>query len=149
MLFSKKFFLDLTTEELYEILALRSAIFVVEQNCVYQDIDGKDKEAIHIIGRNGDQIVAYARILSPGTRYVNYTSIGRIVVKEDQRAKGLGHDVVNYAIELCKKKHPKTAIKISAQSYLENFYKSHQFVETGKKYLEDGIPHMEMIYSNV
>ncbi len=147
MQFVIKKFTELNTEELYNILALRSEIFVVEQQCIYQDLDQKDKEGHHIIGIEEEEIAGYARVLSPGTIYPAHTAIGRVLVSERHRKKNYGYLVMEQAIELCQKQYPTFPIKISAQSHLDRFYSNLKFRATGKRYLEDGIPHQEMIYS--
>ena len=136
---------QLSRQTLYEILALRAAIFVVEQNCPYQDVDGKDIAAIHLMGYEKNQLVAYSRILPKGIAYKDYISIGRVVTATAVRGKGYGHDLVKKAIEVAKKTYPKNAIKISAQAHLEAFYKAHGFMPTGEAYLEDDIPHVGMV----
>ena len=131
---------QLSRQTLYEILALRAAVFVVEQNCPYQDVDGKDIEAIHLMGYEKNQLVAYARILPKGIAYKDYISIGRVVTAAAVRGKGYGHVLVKKAVEVAKATYPKNAIKISAQAHLEAFYKAHGFMPTGEAYLEDDIP---------
>jgi len=143
--FQHKKFDALSTEELYAVLALRVEVFVVEQNCVYQDVDGKDPLALHIIGTIDKEIVAYARIFPKGIAYSDYASIGRIVSSPKQRGKKIGHALVAYSIEQCKVNYPGQKIKISAQAHLEAFYEQHGFESTGEAYLEDGIPHIGMI----
>lgn len=124
------------------MLQLRSEVFVVEQNCVYQDIDGKDAKAIHVLGEFDGQIVAYARLFKPGD-YFEQASIGRVVVKEIFRDRKWGHDLMRGAIAALAEMG-ETAITISAQLYLKKFYESHGFVAVGGQYLEDDIPHIEM-----
>ena len=136
---------QLSRQTLYEILALRAAVFVVEQNCPYQDVDGKDIEAIHLMGYEKNQLVAYARILPKGIAYQDYISIGRVVTAAAVRGKGYGHVLVKKAVEIAKATYPKNAIKISAQAHLEVFYKAHGFIPTGEAYLEDDIPHIGMV----
>jgi len=136
---------DLSLDEEHDIFALRSEIFVVEQNCVYQDIDGKDKNAVHIIGKNENEIVAYARIFVRGESYSDFTSIGRVLVKKKSRGKSLGHQLMDFCIKFLETNHPKCSIKISAQTHLEKFYYKHGFKKQGDSYLEDGIPHIEML----
>ena len=133
----------LSSQELYNLLQLRSEVFVVEQNCVYQDIDGKDEKAIHLIGEDNGKIVAYARIFKPND-YFEQASIGRIVVKESYRDKKLGHLLMREAIRVIETHFEETKITISAQLYLKKFYESHGFVQTSEMYLEDDIPHIEM-----
>ena len=143
--FVTKHFDQLSINELYEILALRAEVFVVEQNCPYQDLDGKDKKAIHVLGMQNNNIVAYARILENGMVYKNYSAIGRIVTHNSIRGKGYGDHLVRSAIEATKASYPSTPIKISAQAHLEKFYNGLGFIFTGEAYLEDNIPHIGMV----
>ena len=145
LVFASSSYDQLSRQTLYEILALRAAVFVVEQNCPYQDVDGKDIEAIHLMGYEKSQLVAYARILPKGVAYQDYISIGRVVTATAVRGKGYGHALVKKAIEVAKSTYPKNAIKISAQAHLETFYKTHGFMPTGEAYLEDDIPHIGMV----
>ena len=137
-----KRFNELSSVELYSVLQLRSEVFVVEQNCVYQDIDGKDQKAIHLVGKFDGQIVAYARLFLRGD-YFESASIGRVVVKEIFRDKKWGHDLMRKAIATLAE-FGETAITISAQLYLKKFYESLGFEAVGEQYLEDDIPHIEM-----
>ncbi|APY08433.1 GNAT family N-acetyltransferase [Winogradskyella sp. J14-2] len=139
-----KTFNQLNTKELYDLLQLRSEVFVVEQDCVYQDIDGKDQKALHILGYRGNKLVAYTRIFQPGD-YFEEASIGRVVVKEKERQYGFGYDIMNASIEAIKKHFKTSEIRISAQTYLKKFYNNLGFKEVGEEYLEDGIPHVNMI----
>ena len=139
-----KTFSELDTEDLYQILRLRSEVFVVEQDCVYQDIDNKDQNAIHIYYKENDEIVAYTRIFKPGYYYEN-PSIGRVVVSKKNRGKYLGKKVMMDSIEYIKQNIKGEKIELSAQKYLDNFYKDLGFYKTGEDYLEDGIPHQRMI----
>jgi ElaA protein len=139
-----KTFDELTTEELYQILRLRSEVFVVEQDCVYQDVDNKDQKALHIIGKKGDEIVAYTRIFKPGDYFEN-VSIGRVVVNQDQRKYGLGKQIMHASLTAINERFPDSPIEISAQSYLLKFYTDLGFNAFGEEYLEDGIPHMRML----
>ena len=143
LLFKIKRFNELSAVELYQILQLRSEVFIVEQNCVYQDIDGKDEKAIHVIGEFEDQTVAYCRIFDKGN-YFDEASIGRVIVKENFRDRKWGHDLIKEAIEAIQNHYGESQITISAQLYLKKFYESHGFVKTSEEYLEDGIPHIEM-----
>lgn len=140
-----KLFDEFTINELYDVLQLRSEVFVVEQDCVYQDIDGKDRKALHVIGRNPDKkIVAYTRLFNMGD-YFEKASIGRVVVSESARAFGYGHEIIKASIAAIKDYYKTEAIKISAQTYLRKFYNSHGFSQIGEEYLEDGIPHIAMV----
>lgn len=139
-----KKFEDFSVEELYQVLKIRSQVFVVEQNCVYQDLDGNDQKAIHIFGKKNNEIVAYSRIFKSGN-YFEKASIGRVVVSKNERALGYGHDIVKASITAIEQHYDTKNIKISAQTYLKKFYESHGFIQIGKEYLEDGIPHIAMI----
>lgn len=142
--FEIKAFKELSLQELYQILRLRSEVFVVEQNCVYQDIDGKDEKAIHVIGQYDGKIVAYTRLFKAGDYFAN-ASIGRVVVDTNYRDRKWGHDLIRESISGIMDCFGKGAITISAQLYLKRFYESHGFVLVGETYLEDGIPHIEML----
>lgn len=139
-----KHFNELSALELYDLLKLRSQVFVVEQNCVYQDIDGKDSKALHVIGEYDGKIVAYSRLFKAGD-YFNYASIGRVVIDENFRNKKWGHILIQGAISGIESHFGESQIKISAQLYLKKFYENNGFVMTSKMYLEDGIPHVEMV----
>jgi ElaA protein len=139
-----KKFKDLSPLELYEILQLRSEVFVVEQDCVYQDIDGNDQKALHIIGTVENKIIAYTRCFGPGD-YFKEASIGRVVVKESQRKFKRGNQIMNSSIKAINNHYKTKIIKISAQCYLNKFYTNLQFKSIGEKYLEDGIPHVTMV----
>ncbi len=139
-----KSFEELTANELYQILRLRAEIFVVEQDCVYQDIDNKDQSSYHVCGYEDGFLAAYARVVVPGVSYTE-TSIGRVVVSENHRGKKLGDQLMIETIAFIDAKLGVQPIRISAQSHLKKFYSNLGFVFTGKEYLEDGIPHMEML----
>ena len=139
-----KTFKELSTTELYNILKLRSEIFVVEQNCVYQDIDDKDQKAFHFFCKENNQITAYTRIFKPGD-YYKEAAIGRVVVKNLKRGTGLGHVLITKSINEIEKAIGKIPIKIGAQLYLKAFYESHGFKKISEEYLEDGIPHIHML----
>ena len=141
---SIKNFEALSLEELYGILQLRSEVFVVEQDCVYQDLDGKDKKALHIIGTKDNTIVAYTRVFKPGDYFIE-ASIGRVVVKASERQYGYGYNIMMASIKAIQEHFNETTIKISAQTYLNKFYSSLGFKEIGDGYLEDGIPHIGML----
>jgi len=142
--FHLKEFHQLTIDELYEILRLRSQVFVVEQNCVYQDLDNKDQKSLHILGLKNEKIIAYARIFKPKD-YFEYASIGRIVIHPIERNNKYGYKLVETAIFAIKKYFKQETIAISAQEHLENFYNNLGFQREGKPYLEDGISHIYMI----
>jgi ElaA protein len=139
-----KSFEDLSVHELYDIMRLRSEIFVVEQNCVYLDLDGKDKVALHLFGEYEGKIVAHSRLFTPGISFEN-ASIGRVVVDANYRDRKWGHDLMREAIAGIKNHFGESKITIGAQLYLKKFYESHGFVQTSEMYLEDEIPHIEMI----
>ena len=138
-----KLFNELSLQELYSLLKLRSIVFVVEQNCVYQDIDGKDEKALHLLGEYNNEIVAYARLFKGGDYFEN-ASIGRVVIHPDARDKKFGHEMMQKAIAGIETYFKETKITISAQLYLQKFYESHGFVKTSDVYLEDDIEHIEM-----
>lgn len=139
-----KSFSELNISELYQILQLRSGVFVVEQDCAYQDIDGKDDRALHIMGFENEDLVAYTRCFSPGM-YFEEAAIGRVVVKGTARKKNYGHKILEASVEAIKQRYDTIVIKLSAQTYLTKFYESHGFKQIGNGYLEDGIPHIAMI----
>ncbi len=139
-----KKFSELKLTELYDILQLRSEVFVVEQNCVYQDIDSKDAEALHVIGFKNGKIVAYTRCFKPGY-YFAEAAIGRVVVKDSERKHGYGHEIMKASAKAIKEHYNTSRIKLSAQQYLIKFYESHGYKITGEGYLEDGIPHIAMV----
>ena len=145
MNFEFKHFSELSLEELYEILQLRSEIFVVEQNCVYNDLDGLDTDAIHQFYRKDGKIIAYSRLLKPGSRFSEY-SIGRVVVKKTERGTGLGIRMMEEAKSFILKDWDAVRIKISAQKYLQKFYTDLGFRVVTDEYLEDGIPHVGMLF---
>ena len=144
LIWSYKSFAELSSNELYEILKLRSEIFVVEQNCVYLDTDNKDQASFHLCGWLNEKLVAYARVLPPGISYKE-ASIGRVATSIAYRQHGAGRMLMIKAIGLAQKQFTTHRIKIGAQLYLHKFYSSLGFAQTGKKYIEDGIPHIEML----
>ena len=141
-----KTFEELTKQELYNLLQLRSEVFVVEQDCVYQDLDGKDEKALHVLGIKENRIVAYTRIFKPGY-YFKEASIGRVVVAKNERAYKYGYDIMEASIQAIKNYFKTSDIKISAQVYLKKFYTKLGFEALGAEYLEDDIPHIAMIRS--
>lgn len=140
-----KKFDDLTTREIYEILKVRSEIFVVEQDCVYNDEDGKDLESVHIMIKEGNNIQAYLRVIKPGISYDN-PSIGRVLVVDEERGKGLAKKIVQAGIDYIINNWGEKKITIAAQDYLRKFYGSMGFEVVSEVYLEDGIPHVDMTY---
>ena len=139
-----KAFNELTLDSLYEVLQLRAEVFVVEQNCPYQDVDGKDQKAMHILGYHKEQLVAYTRVFKPGY-YFDNASIGRVVVKENVRQYGFGKDIMKASIAFIEDTLDLSTIELSAQTYLKKFYNDLGFKEIGEGYLEDDIPHIRMI----
>jgi ElaA protein len=137
-------FNNLSVKQLYDILQLRSEVFVVEQDCVYQDIDYKDQKALHVLGIKNDEIVAYTRVFKPGD-YAEKASIGRVVVKENERKHNYGNTIMEASINAIKQHFNEVTIELSAQCYLLKFYNNLGFKETGTEYLEDGIPHIKMM----
>jgi ElaA protein len=142
-----KNFDELKPRELYAILHLRNEVFVVEQNCVYQDADNKDIYGHHLMGWNNHKLVAYARILPSGLGF-DEVSIGRIVTSPSVRRTGLGKILMQKSIEQTYILYGKVPIRIGAQLYLKHFYESFQFRQAGALYLEDDIEHIEMLLSN-
>ena len=138
-----KRFNELSLLQLYDLLSLRCEVFIVEQNCVYQDVDNKDADAIHFLVMDNGKIIAYARLFDAGNYFEN-ASIGRVLVKEEHRIKKLGHDLMKEAISAVKSEFNTEKITISAQKYLEKFYQQHGFFTVGEEYLEDDIPHIRM-----
>lgn len=139
-----KTFDQFTIHELHDVFQLRSEVFVVEQDCVYQDIDGKDLKALHVIGKKDGKVVAYTRCFQPGI-YFEEASIGRVVVAQEARKFKYGHEIMKASKEAIATHYNTETIKISAQTYLLKFYQSHGFQQLGEGYLEDGIPHIAMI----
>lgn len=144
MVICKKFN-ELTLEELYEILKLRSEVFVVEQKCIYNDIDGKDLTSSHIIIKENGKIKAYSRALQPGVSYED-ASLGRVLVSPDARGKGYAKIIVTKGVEYILNNFNTTKITIGAQEYLKNFYSEIGFKPISEVYDEDGIPHLDMTF---
>jgi len=147
MIFSIKKFQDLTPEEVHEIYALRSAVFVVEQRCAYLDPDKHDLTAHHVLLIDKKVLVGYARILPPGAVYDD-PAIGRVVVKKEYRGKSLGKKLMEYTLHQTLLVFQKQQIVISAQVYLLDFYSALGFKTNGRQYLEDDIPHIQMSYTS-
>jgi len=142
-------FKDLTTIALYNILYMREQVFALEQNCVYQDIDGLDIAAFHLLGYNeNNELVAYCRLLPPGKPYEGYYSIGRVLTTKNGRGKGYGQELMSEAMRILKEEDASIPVKIGAQYYLKKFYEGFGFVQAGEIYDEDGIDHIHMIYTN-
>jgi ElaA protein len=142
-----KAFNDLLPVELYKIMQLRNEVFVVEQNCVFQDADNKDEGCLHFMGFAGNELAAYTRLVPPGYIY-DEMSIGRVATSAKHRSKGLGRELMQRSIELCRQCFGDWPIKIGAQFYLLRFYSSFGFKIIGERYLEDGIEHIHMLLGN-
>lgn len=142
--FSLKQFDSLTPNELYAIIRLRNEVFVVEQNCVFQDADNKDQPSLHLMYWNKDELIAYCRLVPPGLAYAEM-SIGRVVSAPFHRKSGVGRELIAEAIKLIQQQYQTGPIRIGAQCYLIKFYAAFGFIEEGAMYLEDGIEHIEMV----
>lgn len=139
---------QLTPYELYDIMALRQEVFVVEQNCPYLDADGKDLHSWHLMGRDVQgKLICYTRLLPEGLSYDGYVSIGRVVSSPAARGTGAGKILIRRSIDMCRHLFGNQPIKIGAQTYLLKFYARFGFQSTGEEYLEDGIPHTKMTLS--
>ncbi len=134
----------LIAQEVYDILALRQSIFIIEQQCIYPDIDYKDKQSLHLLGKINNKLCAYLRLLPVNISYPNAISIGRVATATDMRGKGLGREAIKQTFHYLKNKNNTTPLIISAQLYLKAFYASFGFQAVGDVYDEDGIPHIEM-----
>lgn len=139
----KKKWSEVSLEELYSVLRLRSEVFVVEQDCVYQDIDNKYQIAIHLLGYINKELIAYSRLFNEGD-YFKETSFGRAIIKKEKRGQGYGDELVKESLKTIKNYYGNKKVKISAQAHLKTFYSKHAFIAKGKEYLEDGIPHVSM-----
>ena len=138
-------FAALSVDDLYDALALRSQVFVVEQNCVFLDADGADRASGHLLGRDDTGVLhGYLRIVDPGVKFAEL-SIGRVITSEASRGTGLGHRLIDEGIHRCTVAWPGQPIRIGAQARLQSFYARHGFVREGRDYMEDGIPHCEML----
>ncbi|MGY4819841.1 GNAT family N-acetyltransferase [Pseudomonas chlororaphis subsp. piscium] len=136
---------DLGKEQLYAILQLRTEVFVVEQKCAYQEVDGQDLEGdtCHLMAWDDDQLVAYLRLLDPVSQGGDVV-IGRVVIAPQARGKGLGHELMEHALKQAQKHWPQTPIYLSAQAHLQGYYGRYGFEVVGEEYLEDDIPHIGM-----
>jgi len=145
-----KSFAQLDTRSLYQILQLRQAVFILEQQCLYLDIDNLDSVSYHLLGFNPAgssqevELIAYLRVIEPARKYAE-PSIGRVVTSLDWRRKGIGKQLVRQGLAETKLRFPSRNIRISAQLYLSDFYRKFGFQTVGQPYLEDGIPHIEML----
>jgi ElaA protein len=136
----------LAAEELYQAMRLRSRVFVVEQQCIYLDADGKDQEAFHLLGYLDGKMIAYARLFAP-SKYFKEAAIGRIVVAEELRGQGAGKALMAESLEIARRMYGAGPVRIGAQKHLTAFYERFGFRAAGAEYLEDGIPHVEMLAS--
>lgn len=140
-----KHFSELTAREYFDVLYLRTEIFVVEQDCPYQEVDHKDQKAYHLWGETGTgEVIAVSRILPQGVSY-DEVSIGRVALKKEYRGKGIADEMMLKTFQFIQQEFGAVPIRISAQEYLINFYHKHGFNQIGKIYLEDNIPHVEML----
>ncbi|GKV70069.1 GNAT family acetyltransferase [Sporosarcina sp. NCCP-2716] len=142
-----KRFEELTNTELYTILQERTSVFVVEQNCPYLEVDGKDPASYHLFKEDNGEIHAYLRIVPAGVSY-EVTSIGRVFVKKAYRGRGLAQELMTRGLEFVQHELQETCVKIQAQDYLRNFYGSFGFKPVSDTYLEDDIPHVDMLLQN-
>ena len=139
---------ELDAMTLYHVLLLRQTVFILEQSCLYPDIDSLDEQAIHLLGFNSEQqLVAYLRVLPPGLSYAE-PAIGRVVVPESARGEGVGRELIREGVRLTRQLYASTDIRISAQTYLLALYEDVGFVSVGEAYVEDGIPHQEMLLAH-
>ncbi|WP_368653992.1 GNAT family N-acetyltransferase [Ornithinibacillus sp. 4-3] len=146
MSWNAKLFHELSLTELYQLLKIRVDVFVVEQQCAYPEIDGLDKQSIHFYYEENETIIAYARILPKGIKYEHAAAIGRVLVHESYRGRGLAKDLIKKVMDYMKLELKESVIQIEAQEHLEDFYTSHGFQKISEPYLEDGIPHIDMIF---
>ena len=138
-----KRFDELSVGELYEIMQARAEVFIVEQNCVYQDLDGIDKEAYHVCLKEDGKLVAYLRVIDKGKR-LDEVSVGRVISLK--RRAGLGTKLMKIGLEVAKEKFGATKVKVGAQLYAKPFYEGCGFRQISGEYLEDGLPHIYMLY---
>jgi len=146
-----KRFDELDINELYDALKLRVDVFVVEQTCYYPELDNLDRHpnTLHLLAYQQDKLIAYLRILPNRTSYTDYPAIGRVVIEHSARGTGLGHRLMKRALTACQSHFPNLGVKISAQEHLESFYNHHGFLRCSDMYLEDGIPHISMVKSQL
>lgn len=140
-------FSNLSTEQIYDAMKLRQDVFVIEQNCIYNDFDGYDKKAMHFLIYKDDMLAAYSRIFAPNIKYQNESSIGRILVSKSHRGGTLGKLLIKESIEYCIKQFPDSVIRIEAQAALEKYYSDLGFLSDSEVYAVDDIPHLQMIYN--
>ncbi|MDQ0207966.1 GNAT family N-acetyltransferase [Alkalicoccobacillus murimartini] len=140
----KKTFSELHTQELYDILQARVNVFVFEQNCPYEEVDGKDQEAIHLVGYVGDELAAYSRLFLPSAER-EHASIGRVLVKKEWRGSESGKELMRQSIHVLEEDYSQQTIQIQAQFYLDRFYRSFDFTPISEVYLLDDIDHVDML----
>ena len=138
-------FQELTLEELYAVLKLRQDVFILEQKCLYQDIDQQDQQALHLLGLENGRIIVYLRVFPKGTLYADAISFGGLLIAQSERNKGLAREAMKQMMTHLKNCNNNTPMIISAQTYLQQFYQSFGFYEIGAPYDEDGIPHIKML----
>ena len=137
-------FADLSPLDVHDILRLRQDVFVIEQNCIFHEIDGRDPKAVHVLGRRDGRLVAYARVFTPGAMY-DEASIGRIATDPSVRGTGLGHELFRESLRITQELAPGAPIRLAAQAHLERFYGAYGFVGMGDRYMDDGIVHLDML----
>jgi len=142
---------DVSRDEFHAVVRLRVNVFVVEQDCPYSDLDGKDLRGWHVWAEDqplekGGAVAAYARVLAPGVSYAE-PSIGRVATRQDCRGQGVGRELMERCIDVWERVWPGNSVRISAQCYLEGWYEDLGFESVGETYLEDGIPHIQMLRS--
>ena len=147
MNFILKYFDDLNADEVYDMLQLREEVFQIEQNCIYKDMDDKDRHCWHLLMYKEAELVAYARLVPGAVSYPAYCSIGRVASKTKYRKEGYGRQLMQEAMLQVKRLFPGFPVKISAQAYLQKFYESFGFIKVSEPYMEDDIPHIAMTFS--
>lgn len=143
-----KTFAELTVSDLYDLLKLRQDVFLIEQDCLYADLDGWDDRARHLLACNGaGELVAYCRAFRSGIKYPG-ASIGRVITAESYRGQGIGHEMIDRSVAFCREQEPKCAIRIVAQSHLKKFYGEHGFECVSEEFEEHGIPHVTLMLTS-
>jgi ElaA protein len=135
---------ELSARDVHDLLRLRQDVFVIEQDCIFHEIDGRDPDAVHVLGRRDGRLVACARIFAPGAHYEE-ASIGRIATDPGVRGTGLGHELFRVCLEISERMAPGAPIRLAAQAHLERFYGAYGFVGVGDRYMDDGIVHLDML----
>ncbi len=137
-------FSKLSSTHIYDVLRLRQQVFVIEQNCIYDDIDNSDQKALHLLLYDKNELAGYLRIFEPGVKFKD-TTIGRIVVSKKFRGRDIGKKIINHGIELAFQQFPSSSIRIEAQNALSNYYSKYGFISEGEVYVVDGIDHIQMV----